>query len=240
MRASDYIGISEGIRSREIKLQNELSEINSKISSLQNTLDSLESELDILEMELDAALSDTDEDGNVDMRRVGAIRARMSAVSSRIGVCQSELSEQESVKLKIESELQTVKTEKQQTLSQIQSAANVKNQNLQSAFQMSLGQLSQAASILGGSISIATNGGTGGGVSSSGQSVAKTSGNTAMVGGIGSRSPSTMPSPSAGNSVQNPLVDLSSVTPSALHSSPQNSFQAESQQIALSKKNGEG
>ena len=90
MRASDYIGISEGIRSREIKLQSELSEVNSRISSIQNTLDSLESELDILEMKLDAALSDTDEDGNVDMRRVGAIRARMSAVSSQIGGCQSE------------------------------------------------------------------------------------------------------------------------------------------------------
>ncbi len=258
MRASDYIGISEGIRSREIKLQNELSEINSKISSLQNTLDSLESELDILEMELDAALSDTDEDGNIDMRRVGAIRARMSAVSSRIGGCQSELSEQENVKQKIESELQTVETEKQQTLSQIQSAANIKNQNLsrlsgglsgdyasigqnlQSAFQMSLGQLSQAASILGGSISIATNGGTGGGVSSSGQSIAKTSGNTAMVGGIGSRSPSTMSSPSAGNSVQNPSADLSSVTPSAANRSSKSSPKPESHKMSGQKQADNG
>ena len=259
MRASDYIGISEGIRSREIKLQNELSEINGKISSLQNTLDSLESELDILEMELDAALSDTDEDGNVDMRRVGAIRARMSAVSSRIGGCQSELSEQENVKQKIESELQTVETEKQQTLSQIQSAANVKNQNLsrlsgglsgdytsigqnlQSAFQMSLGQLSQAASILGGSISIATNGGICGGVLSSGQSVVKTSGNTAMVGGIGSRSSSTMSSPSAGNSVQNPSADLSSVTPSAANRSSKSSSKPESHKLSGQKQadNGE-
>lgn len=258
MRASDYIGISEGIRSREIKLQNELSEINGKISSLQNTLDSLESELNILEMELDAALSDTDEDGNVDMRRVGAIRARMSAVSSRIGGCQSELSEQENEKQKIENELQTVETEKQQILSQIQSAANVKNQNLsrlsgglsgdyasigqnlQSAFQMSLGQLSQAASILGGSISVATNGGIGGGVSSSGQSVAKTSINTAKVGGIGSRSPSTMSSPSAGNSDQNPSADLSSVTPSAANRSSKSSPKPESYKMSGQKQASNG
>lgn len=256
MRASDYIGISEGIRSREIKLQNELLEINSKISSLQNTLDSLESELDILEMELDAALSDTDEDGNVDMRRVGAIRARMGAVSSRIGGCQSELSEQENVKHKIEDELQTVESEKQQTLSQIQSAANLKNQNLsrlsgglsgdyasigqnlQSAFQMSLGQLSQAASILGGNISASRNGGTGGGVALSSQSAAKTSGNTAMVGGIGSRSPSTMSSPSAGNSVQTQSAVLSSVIPSLAKRSSKSSPKSESHQMSAQKHTG--
>lgn len=258
MRASDYIGISEGIRSREIKLQNELSEINGKISSLQNTLDSLESELDILEMELDAALSDTDEDGNVDMRRVGAIRARMSAVSSRIGGCQSELSEQENEKQKIENELQTVETEKQQTLSQIQSAANVKNQNLsrlsgglngdyasigqnlQSAFQMSLGQLSQAASILGGSISVATNGGIGGGDASGAPTASKASGNTAMVGGIGSRGSSTIPTVSTGDSTRSAPTDISLVTPSASHNSPQSSLQTESQHVPLHKNGGEG
>ena len=258
MRASDYIRISEGIRSREIKLLNELSEINSKISSLQNTIDSLESELDILEMKLNVTLSDTDEDGNVDMRRVDAIRARMSAVSSRIGDCQSKLSEQENVKQKIESELQTVETEKQQTLSQIQSAANVKNQNisrlsgglsgdyvsigqnLQSSFQMSLGQLSHAASILGGSISVATNGGTGGGASSSVQSPAKTSGNTAMVGGIGSRSSSAVSSQSIGNSIQKPSTDLSSVMFSASHRSSKSSPKSESHQMSSHKQSGDG
>ena len=80
MRASDYIGISEKIRSNEIKLQGELSEINGKISSLYSRIDSLESELQILQMELNAALSETDEEGNVDMGAVSAIRSRFSAV----------------------------------------------------------------------------------------------------------------------------------------------------------------
>lgn len=258
MRASDYIGISEGIRSREIKLQSELSEVNSRISSIQNILDSLESELDILEIELDAALSDTDEDGNVDMRRVGAIRARMSAVSSQIGGCQSELSEEENKKQKIETEIQTVEAEKQQTLSQIQSAANVKNQNisrlsgglsgdytsigqnLQSAIQASLGQLSQAASILGGSISVATNGVAGGSTASSNQSATKSSGNTAMVGGMGSRNSSTMSSPSIGNSDKSTPADLSSVTPSASHGSLKGSLQSESRPIQSHKQTSDG
>lgn len=258
MRASDYIGISEGIRSREIKLQSELSEVISRISSLQNTLDSLESELDILEMELDAALSDTDEDGNVDMSRVGAIRARMSAVFSQIGGCQSELSEEENKKQKIETELQTVEAEKQQTLSQIQSAANVKNQNLsrlsgglsgdyasigqnlQSAFQTSLGQLSQAASILGGSISVATNGGTGGGAASSNQPAIKSSGNMAMVGGMGSRNSSTATSSSIGNATQSAPTELISVTPSVSHGSSKKSPQTESRQMPLHKQSGDG
>lgn len=156
MRASDYIAISEKIRSRELKLQGELSEINSKISSLYTRIDSLESEYEILQMELNEALSETDEDGNVDMGVVGAIRSRMSVVRSQIGSCQSEVSTHESEKRKVESELQSVETEKQTTLSDIQSAATVKSQNmsklagglsgdyasigqnLQSAFQVSL------------------------------------------------------------------------------------------------------
>lgn len=203
MRASDYIGISEKIRSNEIKLEGELSEINSKISSLYNRIGSLESELQILQMELNAALSETDEDGNVDMGAVGAIRSRMNAVYSRISSCQSDISDQEREKKKAEAELQSLETEKQSTLSEIQSAATIKSQNisklaggmigdyagigqnLQSAFQVSLGQLSQAASILGGSISTGIGGGFAGAGSSSGQTQPAPSGNIAAVGGTG-------------------------------------------------------
>lgn len=205
MRASDYIAISEKIRSRELKLQGELSEINSKISSLYTRIDSLESEFEILQMELNEALSETDEDGNVDMGVVGAIRSRMSVVRSQISSCQSEVSIHESEKQKVESELQSVETEKQTTLSDIQSAATVKSrnmsklagglsedyasigQNLQSAFQVSLGQLSQAASILGGSISAGTGGGFTGASSSSEKRKPPLSSNIAAVGGTGSK-----------------------------------------------------
>jgi len=205
MRASDYIAISEKIRSRELKLQGELSEINSKISSLYTRIDSLESEFEILQMELNEALSETDEDGNVDMGVVGAIRSRMSVVRSQISSCQSEVSIHESEKQKVESELQSVETEKQTTLSDIQSAATVKSQNmsklagglsgdyasigqnLQNAFQVSLGQLSQAASILGGSISAGTGGGFTGASSSSKNRKPPLSSNIAAVGGTGSK-----------------------------------------------------
>lgn len=215
MRASDYIGISEKIRSNEIKLQGELSEINGKISSLYSRIDSLESELQILQMELNAALSETDEEGNVDMGAVSAIRSRMSAVYSQINSCQSEISNYESEKKRIETELQSVEIEKQATLSEIQFAASVKSQNisklasglsgdyanigqnLQSTFQVSLGHLSQAASILGGTIAVSSGGGnSGGGSSSTGRSNPRSSSNIAAVGGTGSKN---RPSVSASN-----------------------------------------
>ncbi|MDE5557466.1 MAG: DNA/RNA non-specific endonuclease [Ruminococcus sp.] len=212
MNPSEYIGQSENLRSREIHLQNEISEIREEVSRIEIEISCLESELSILYSELSYAMSMTDEDGNPDYSAVAAIQAEIGAVRGQISQLESELSSERTNLQNAEIQLTIVEAEKMSLLSDINTAADSKNDNihkasgitgryssigqdLQNKYIQGLNQLQEAAEILGGRISIAaasTSSGTGSRKSYSGGSKAQ---NIAYVGGVGSRKASmTYPS----------------------------------------------
>lgn len=124
-------------------------------------------------MQLEAleSSSSDDEDGADNSGAIAAIMAEISSTQDEISDCRQQDAELRSQEMEADAELRQVEMEEQETLSDIQDSAARTNQNIalissfggdyanvsaqaSGSFQHNLGQLSQAAQILGGSVAM--------------------------------------------------------------------------------------
>lgn len=151
MRAVEYIGKAEGIRSREKGAEARIEQLSQSIDRLSRRKRVLQEEIRQLSQE---------EDGLED---------NLSELEAELADIQQDIAEKQGQKELAQQELHDAVEERQATLFEIQEAARVHSRdlsgasnlfgsfaqigsNLSMAFQGALGSLSQAASILGGSI----------------------------------------------------------------------------------------
>ena len=189
IQSREFVGIAEGIKSHELSAKGKIENLKGTILKLSEVKSSLNDQISSLEAALAAAYEDTDEDGNPDYSRISAIEARISSAKNQLYAVKKQIDETNNELQKTESELDSVMEEKARTLFEIQERARKTANNitvsggmygaysgvgsaLQSTMQTSLAALSQAATILDGSVqnSSSSRGGnsTGGrGVSSS-------------------------------------------------------------------------
>lgn len=216
----DYIGIAEGIRRHELSEKGRIENCKARISELYRRKGTLESRILTLEASLDAAYTYTDEDGELDWDRINYLEWELNLENSKLNDVEFQLDSTEDDLKGAEAELRRVEEEKAQTLFDLQERARQKSGNMSAAsgmygaysgvgasiqhtMQGGLASLSQAASILGGSIGASgaggassgdRGGGSGSGASSSNPSSASASGMSAFTtasGVGGSYSPSS-------------------------------------------------
>lgn len=183
VRSRDFVGIAEGIKSHELSTKGKIESLKGTISELSSRKSALDNQISYLEAALSAAYEDTDEDGDPDYGRISAIESQINAVEGELSGVESQLDGAQGELSQSKAELESVMEEKAQTLFEIQERARKTSQNisvaggmygaysgvggsLQGSLQASLSSLSQAASILDGSVDSAG----GGGSSSSGDS----------------------------------------------------------------------
>lgn len=116
-----------------------------------------------------------DEDGADNSGAIAAIMAEISSTQDEISECRQQDAELRSQEIEVDAELRQIEMEEQETLSDIQDSAARTNQNIalissfggdyanvsaqaSGSFQHNLGQLSQAAQILGGSVTMSAPG----------------------------------------------------------------------------------
>ena len=201
IRSRDFVGKAEKIKSTETRLESEIRSISSNIFSLKSEKSYIMMNISSLNAELSAAYCDTDEEGNIDYGRVSSLQIQIEAAESRLASVSSEISIAESELSEKKSSLEITKEEKAQTLFEIERRAKKTSENIDYASGMcgsyarigsqlsnnltgSLNTLSQAANILGGSVSTSTGGGSGRGVSTS-SSVSRSSISGGSVSGSG-------------------------------------------------------
>lgn len=197
MRSSDYISISERIRTREINVENKITSVISEISSLESRLSSIRSEIALLETQLYVEKTYHDSDGNTYTKTEidPAVSARISSLESQASFISIEIGGLYSQKSALESELAIIQGEKVVAIKEIKYVADKKASNyskagnmtadyasvvsgLQNRYRHNLNDLATAASILGASI---------GGVSG------MTSAGLRGIRSIGSRKPLNIP-----------------------------------------------
>lgn len=178
VRSRDFVRIAEGIRSHELSAKNLIENLKGRVSELSSSKRTLESTISCLEAEIAAAYEDTDEDGNPDYTRISALEGEKIQAENELWDVETDLDSTSYELENKENELAAVEEEKEQALFEIQERARKTAQNislaggmygayastgsvLQNSFKVSLSALTQAASILGGSVSGAS-GGSGG------------------------------------------------------------------------------
>ncbi len=173
LRASEFISKAEGLKSSELSIQQKLEGIRSRRSSIQSEISTLEFRLDSLYMQLEALESSDsdDEDGADNSGAIAAVMAEISSTHDEISDCRQQNAELRSQEMEADADLRQIEMEEQETLSDIQDSAARTNQNIalissfggdyanvsaqaSGSFQHNLGQLSQAAQILGGSVAM--------------------------------------------------------------------------------------
>lgn len=173
LRASEFISKAEGLKSSELSIRQKLEGIRSRRSSIQSEISTLEFRLDSLYMQLEALESSDsdDEDGADNSGAIAAVMAEISSTQAEIADCRQQDAELRSQEMEADAELRQIEMEEQETLSDIQDSAARTNQNIalissfggdyanvsaqaSGSFQQNLGQLSQAAQILGGSVAM--------------------------------------------------------------------------------------
>ncbi len=177
VRSRDFVGIAEGIKSHELSTKGKIESLKGTISELSSRKSTLDNQISYLEAALSAAYEDTDEDGDPDYGRISAIESQINAVEGELSGVESQLDGAQGELSQSEAELESVMEEKAQTLFEIQERARKTSQNisvaggmygaysgvggsLQGSLQASLSSLSQAASILDGSVDSAGGGGS--------------------------------------------------------------------------------
>lgn len=185
IRSKEFVGIAEGIKSHELSTKGKIESLRGTISELSGVKRSIDSQISYLEAALAAAYEDTDEDGDPDYGRISAIEAQISQAENELSEVEGQLNTAHGELSHSEAELESVLEEKAQTLFEIQERARITSNNiavaggmygaysgvggsLQSSMQTSLASLSQAASILDGSVDGFSGGGSGGGGNSTG------------------------------------------------------------------------
>lgn len=184
IRSKEFVGKAEGIKSQEVSSTILVKNLESTLVGLDQQENWLESTLSDLQAELAAAQSDTDADGYPDFGLIAAIENQIDQTYRRLEHTRQEISKT-SVELKsAEREYEKVQEEKRQTLFEIQQRARTTSQNLSKAqgiygayadigsslaqsFQEGLDALSNAASILGGTVDSGSGGAGGRGNSAS-------------------------------------------------------------------------
>ena len=172
MRSVEYIGKAERIRSREIEAETRINLLDQSIDRLSGKREDLQFTIQSIREEI-RHLSDEEDDG-----LLSRLEYELRDNQIELKYTQQELVETQEQKELSQRELRDAIEERQTTLSEIQESARVHSRdlstasglfgsfaqigsNLSKAFQGALGALSQAASILGGTVDIQA--GTGGG-----------------------------------------------------------------------------
>ncbi|MBT9653998.1 hypothetical protein GPK60_13395 [Ruminococcus sp. MCC718] len=170
VRSREFVGIAEGIRSHELSTKGLIENLNIEISELSDEVSSVSHEISHLEAEIAAAYEDTDEDGEPNYGLIAALEGKKELKEARLMRKEQELHSTEKELDAKKAELKAVEEEKAQTLFEIQERARKTSANigsvsnaygayaaaaarLQSSLQSSFSSLSQAAGILGGSVS---------------------------------------------------------------------------------------
>ncbi len=172
------------VRQRLESIRSHRHSVQSAIATQQYRLQSLYLELEALESEE----SDDDEDGEGtdNSAEISAVMAEISSTQESIEEYEQQDAELRNEEMEANSELRSIEQQEQETLAEIQDSAARTNQNIAlissfggdyanvsaqatGSFQHNLGQLSQAAQILGGNVAMGASGAGGG--SSKGGSV---------------------------------------------------------------------
>ena len=185
VKSREFVGIAEGIRSHELSAKKQIEHLQGQISELSGRKISLEGTISYLEAAIAAAYEDTDEEGYPDYSLIASLEAEKSTAEGQLSNVEQEMDTADRELESKEVELEAVEDEKARILFEIQERARKTASNiavaggtygvyagagdaLQSSFQVSLASLSQAAGILGGSVSGASCGTSGSSSSGSG------------------------------------------------------------------------
>lgn len=169
IQSKEFVGIAEGIKSHELSTKGKIESLKGMISELSGAKRSLQSQISYLEAALAAAYEDTDEDDEPDYGRIVAIEAQINEAQNDLSEVEYQLDTGSGELSELQVELDDVMEEKARTLFEIQERARKTSNNitiaggmygayagvgasLQSSMQTSLASLSQAASILDGSV----------------------------------------------------------------------------------------
>lgn len=169
IRSRDFVGIAEEIKSHELSTKGKIEQLNGRISELSGRKSSLNGTISYLEAAIAAAYEDTDEDGDPDYGLIASLEAEKGSAENELSGVEQDLDSTGGELEQSENELESVLEEKAQTLFEIQERARTMSKNialaggmygaysgvggsLQNSMQTSLSALSQAASILGGSV----------------------------------------------------------------------------------------
>lgn len=169
IRSRDFVGIVEEIKSHELSTKGKIEQLNGRISELSGRKSSLNGTISYLEAAIAAAYEDTDEDGDPDYGLIASLEAEKGSAENELSGVEQDLDSTGGELEQSENELESVLEEKAQTLFEIQERARTMSKNialaggmygaysgvggsLQNSMQTSLSALSQAASILGGSV----------------------------------------------------------------------------------------
>lgn len=187
IRSRDFVGIAEGIKSHELSTKDKIEQLKGHISELSSRKSSLGGTISYLEAAIAAAYEDTDEDGDPDYGLIALLEMEKESAENELVGVEQELDSTSGELEQSENELENVLEEKAQTLFEIQERARTTSQNivlaggmygaysgvggtLQNSMQTSLSALSQAASILGGSVDGNGSAGSGNATSGAGNS----------------------------------------------------------------------
>lgn len=198
LTAGEFISKAEGLKSHELSLKHKIETLSAKYSDIQESIDAEYYQIESLEdqiaaLEAEECYSEDDEDGGVDnSAEIAMLQARISVSYQHISHYESELQQAENDLNEASQELSKVEDEEADTLSEIQDSASRTQNNMSilsgiggdygsvagqavSSSQHVLGQLSQAATILGGSVSVGAGfGGSRGGSNSTASSKSAT------------------------------------------------------------------
>lgn len=181
LTAGEFISKAEGLKSSEISARQRIESIESRRSSVRSAIETEQLRIQRLSLELQALESqESDEDGEGadHSDRKAAIMAEIEIAKETIESYETRDAELGGEQAEAEAELRSIEIQEQQTLSEIADSAARVNQNIAlisayggdyakvssqaaSAFQHNLGQLSQAAQILGGNVPTGTPSGAG-------------------------------------------------------------------------------
>lgn len=194
IRSRDFVGIAEGIKSHELSTKGKIEQLKGRISELSGRKSSLNGTISYLEAAIAAAYEDTDEDGDPDYGLIASLEAEKGSAENELSGVELDLDSTGGELEQSENELESVLEEKAQILFEIQERARTTSKNialaggmygaysgvggtLQSSMQTSLSALSQAASILGGSVDGNRSAGGGNATSGAGNSTSLTGSN---------------------------------------------------------------
>lgn len=179
--SKEFVGIAEGIKSRELSLSSSLERLRSTLSSLRSERVQLEHQIMSLQAEIAAAENEDEPDEGL----IAALELQLEQAYTDLGNTEQEIVETESEVEETSIEYERVEEEKRQTLFEIQQRARTVAQSinaasgmfgayatvgasLSQAFQSAFDALSKAAGILDGDVGSASASGSSSGGKSSG------------------------------------------------------------------------
>ena len=184
LTASEFISKAEGLKSSEMNVRQRLESIRSHRQSVQNAIATQQYRLQSLYLALEALESEEsgdneDGEGTDNSAEIAAVMAEISSTQESIEEYEQQDAELRSEEMEANSELRSIGLQEQETLAEIQDSAARTNQNIAlissfggdyanvsaqatGSFRHNLGQLSQAAQILGGNVAMGASGAGGG------------------------------------------------------------------------------